>query len=106
MPAFRFNMVTEITVHENHPGIGPPGSPKVIGFFSYIFGSNNTAVNKHIAKLLFLRGGGGRHITSPFFLTENLTILENGCGSSENEIRGSFDIAIFVILAAFIAMGV
>src|SRR5690606_15584348 len=80
---------------KSHAGERPPGPAQEVGFRCF---SRDPAMLKNIAVRPPLQGGSGRDVA--FSLAVDSAVLKNGNGRTENKIHCTFNITVFVVLAA------
>ena len=100
IPADRENVLTQFATDKYSLRIRPPGTRQIY-FCSFRFRSQ-FAIIEYIAIFFSFICRGSGDITIPFAM--NVTTVENSRRPAEDKINRSFDVAVFIILAALLAV--
>ena len=93
-------MLTQLTTNKHSLSIRTPRTGQI--YFGNFRISGQLAIIKDIAKLFTLICRRGRHVTITF--TMDMTTIEDSDRPSENKVNRSFNIAIFIVLAALLTI--
>ena len=90
VPSFRTNLAGQFAVHKEGIAIIAPRTPQIN--FRDMCIASNAAMIKHITVGYILWCRGSRDVG--ISLAEDVAILKPCCGRTENEVGGTFDVAI------------
>ena len=104
VPAFRMYMAAHLTADKHRLAVWAPGAREPDAAVLHIRCGRQLTVIEHVAILAVLRCGRCRQIPSPKAV--EFAAVEHCCRLAEDEINGSFDVAILIIFALVLTEGV